>query len=111
MQITLPSGNTVDLRDKLTAKDKFAVQAAVRVSLDTSTGMQESTGSFLNDARNALLKLLITGWSFSWPIPSINPGNPLEELDLDDYDALSDEVEPMFAKVMSGPNRRAPSSS
>ena len=111
MQITLPSGNTVDLREKLTAKDKFAVQSAIRLSLDTSTGMQESNGGLLNDARNALLKQLITGWSFTWPIPSVNGGSPLEELDLDDYDALADAVEDMLAKVMSVPNRRAPSSS
>ena len=111
MQIELPSGNTVDLRDSLTAKDKFRVQSAVRLSLDTATGLQESTGGLVNDMRNALLKELITAWSFAWPIPSNNLGNPLEEMDLDDYNALADEVEPLLEKVVAGPNRRAQSSS
>jgi hypothetical protein len=112
VQVTLPSGNTVDLRDKLTAKDKFAVQAVIRLSLDTATGLQESSGSLVNDMRNALLGRLITAWSFSWPIPDNNAGNPLEELDLDDYDALSEAVEPMLEKVVgTNPNRRGRSSS
>jgi hypothetical protein len=109
VEVTLPSGATVTVRDKLTAKDKFTVQAAVRLSLDTNTGMQESSGSFLTDLRNALLKEIITSWSFTWPVPSA--GGSLDDLDLDDYNALSDGVEDLLTKVMANPNRRAPSSS
>lgn len=112
MDVTLPSGAIVTLRDKLTARDKFATQSAARLSLDTTTGMQESNGSFLNDMRNALLKQLITSWTFGWLIPSASAEDTLGDLDIDDYDALADAVEPMMEKVMgTGPNRRAPSSS
>ena len=112
MEITLPSGATVTLRDKLTAKDKFRVQGAIRLSLDTATGLQESTGSIVNDMRNALLVGIIENWSFdSLPLPSIQASS-LDDLDIDDYNALSDAVEPMLDKVVnSGPNRAARSSS
>jgi hypothetical protein len=111
MDVTLPSGATVTLRDNLQARDKFAVQSAIRLSLDTGTGMQESSGNFLNEARNALLKQLITGWSFTFPVPSANGSDPLQDLDLDDYDALAEAVEDKLTKVLQVPNRRAPSSS
>jgi hypothetical protein len=112
MDITLPSGATVTVRDKLTAKDKFAVQAAVRLSLDTATGLQESSGSILNDMRNALLKQIITAWTFDGvAIPSQNPAT-LDEMDLDDYNALAEGVEPMLDKVVnSSPNRSGRSAS
>lgn len=109
MDITLPSGATVTLRDKLTAKDKFDVQAAIRLSLDTTTGLQESSGSLVNDMRNALLRQVILSWSFTWPLPSA--GGTLDDLDLDDYNVLADAVEPMLQKVVGGPNRPGPSSS
>jgi hypothetical protein len=112
VQITLPSGNTVDIRDALTAKDKFRVQAAVRLSLDTATGLQESSGSILNDMRNALLQQIITAWSFPGvAIPSVNP-NTLDEMALDDYNALAEGVEPLLDKVVnSSPNRSGRSAS
>jgi hypothetical protein len=112
MDIPLPSGATVTVRDKLTAKDKFAVQAAVRLSLDTATGLQESSGSILNDMRNALLKQIITAWTFDGvAIPSQNPAT-LDEMDLDDYNALAEGVEPMLDKVVnSSPNRSGRSAS
>jgi hypothetical protein len=111
VDVTLPSGATVTLRDKLNANDKFAVQAAIRLSLDTTTGLQESSGSLVNDMRNALLKQIITAWSFTWPLPSLDGGTSLGELDIDDYNSLSDAVEPMLNKVVSSPNRPAPSRS
>lgn len=111
MEVTLPSGATVTYRDKLNANDKFAVQAAIRLSLDTATGLQESSGSLVNDMRNALLKQIITAWTFPYPLPHMGVGNPLGELDLDDYNALSDEVEPLLEKVVAAPNRRGQSSS
>lgn len=111
MDITLPSNATVTLRDKLTAKDKFTVQQSIRLSLDTATGLQESTGSIVNDMRNALLANIITAWSYDLPLPSVQLSS-LDELDLDDYNAISDAVEPMLNKVVnSGPNRPGRSAS
>jgi hypothetical protein len=111
-ELTLPSNATVTYRDALTAKDKFRVQAAIRLSLDTATGLQESSGSIVNDMRNALLCGIITAWSFdNLPLPSIQ-ASVLDDLDLDDYNALADAVEPLLDKVVNaGPNRRERSGS
>jgi hypothetical protein len=104
MEVTLPSGATVTLRDKLTARDKFAVQDAVHLSLNTATGMQDTTAGLVNDMRNALLARLIQ----SWTVPGVTAGaDGLGELDLDDYNALAEAVEPLLSKVVQGgsPNR------
>lgn len=114
MEVTLPSGATVTLRDKVTAKDKFAVQRAITLSLDTTTMLQESSGGVVNDMRNALLTNLITAWTVPGPIPSQVPlgldgqpvADPLGDMDLDDYQALADAVEPIMVKVVGNPNPR-----
>jgi hypothetical protein len=111
VQVTLPSGATVELRDKVTAKDKFAVQKSLHFSLDTQTLLQESSGGLVTDMTNALLAQLITSWSFTLPVPSVSIDS-LAELDLDDYDALAEAVDPILQKVMGpGPNRTGRSSS
>lgn len=110
--VTLPSGATVTLRDKLKGKDKFAVQEAMKMSLDTSTGMQESTGAVISAMRNELLKLVIEHWTLDLALPSADTGS-LGELDIDDYNALSDAVQPLMDKILnvSVPNRSAQSAS
>lgn len=111
VDVTLPSNATVTLRDKLTAKDKFRVQAAIKLSLDTATGLQESSGSIVNDMRNALLVGIITGWTLDLPLPSAQASS-LDDLDIDDYNALAEAVEPLLDKVVNtGPNRPGRSSS
>lgn len=115
MEVTLPSGATVLLRDKLTAADKFAVQDQVSFSLDTTTGLQRTPMGFLNKMRNELLKLIIEKWSLDQPLPK-DDLRPAQEvfgaMDIDDYNALSEAVEPMLNKLTGGnPNRGAQSSS
>jgi hypothetical protein len=114
MDVTLPSGATVQLRDKVTASDKFAVQKSVSLALDTTTGLQHSALGIVNDMRNEFLKLVIEKWTFDFPIPKDNMAGAacLGELDLDDYTALSDAVETQFNKLVgvTVPNRNAPPS-
>lgn len=112
MIVELPSGPKVTLRDKLTAKDKFAVQASVTLALDTQTGMQNTAFGMVNEMANALLIRLIEDWDVPGKsIPSQDP-DALGELDLDDYNALLDAVEPMMRKVLNtNPNRTRPSTS
>lgn len=116
-QIELPGGATVDIRDKIKAGDKFAVQDAARMSLDTVTGLQETAVGIVNVMRNALLKQVIKTWTVcdddgnQMPTPA-NAGDRdvLADMDLDDYNALSDAVEPMLSKVMNtapNPSRRS----
>lgn len=118
MKVELPSGAWVELRERLMANDKFTVQSAVKIELDTATGFQHTAVGLVNDMRNALLTLLIESWSFApgVPIPKDNHAGGRvigEVLDLDDYNALSEAVEPMLMKVVTGgaPNRSAPSAS
>lgn len=113
-RIELPSGAWVDIREKLMASDKFAIQESISISMDGDAN-QHFTGGFINQMRNALLKEIITEWSFDGiPIPEKNPGGAQvlgTTLDLDDYNALSDAVEPLLLKVMNAPNRGASASS
>jgi hypothetical protein len=102
-KVDLPSGAWVEYRDKLLAADRFAVQAVARVELKESS----NSASFLemqNDMRNALLGRIITGWSYSGPIPSADSFRAAdmvigETMDIDDYAALEKAVEPLMDKI------------
>lgn len=99
-RIDLPSGGWVEYRDKLMAKDRFAVQAVVSVEL----GDAKNRASFLemqNDMRNALLGRIITGWSYPVPIPSADSFRAADmvigdAMDLEDYAELEKAVEPLM---------------
>jgi hypothetical protein len=104
--IELPSGNTVEYRDKLMAFDRFAVQDAVFV--ETKDGSTKAALGFGNDIRNALLGRIITKWSFPTPIPAdckdvaaadVVIGNAM---DLDDYNTLAEDVQFLVDKITGG---------
>lgn len=104
MIVDLPvSGAKATLREKLTAKDKFAVQKAAVTTVDSTTGIQEMRGaSLVNDMRNALLTRIIESWTVEGVgIPSIQ-ADALDELDIDDYLELCKAVEPLMEKIVSG---------
>lgn len=111
MRVELPSKNWVELRDKLYAADKFAVQEAVVLTVSDDRA-QKVTGGIQNAMRNALLRQIITSWSFSVAIPSDPrmPGDIGSTLDLDDYNVLEEAVEPLLQKVSFAPNRTQPAS-
>lgn len=102
MRVELPSGNWVEIRDKLMAIDRFAVQEVALVELGDKG--RASLLALNNDMRNALLGRIITGWSFSSPIPSQNSfaaadvviGNAM---DVDDYAELEKAVEPFMESI------------
>jgi hypothetical protein len=95
--------NWVEYRDRLMSLDRFEVQEVALVSV----GDGVSRTSFLalqNDMRNALLGRIITAWSFPAPIPSANAFLAADKaiggvLDLDDYAALEDAVQPLMDKI------------
>jgi hypothetical protein len=110
-RIDLPSGNWIEYRDALKAKDRFAVQNAIKLTM-TSQGTQEYAGGTQNAMVVALLTRLITSWSFEDPVPSANGKDPEDVLgdvlDIDDYAALEEATEELMNKVVfTGPNRRA----
>jgi hypothetical protein len=110
MRVELPSGAWVELRDKLLAIDRFAVQEAALV--ETGDKSRVSYLTLANDMRNALLGRIITSWSYDAPIPSKNSfaaadvviGNAM---DLEDYDALEDAVQPLM-DLISGKTQPSP---
>jgi hypothetical protein len=114
-KLELPSGGWVEYRDRLMAGDKFAVQDAVSMEFNDNGGRKASLG-LLNDQRNALLGRIITGWSFGQTPDSVKElmaadvviGNAL---DIDDYNALADEVQPLLDKVMGTKVPKTPSAS
>lgn len=108
MRVDLPSGNTVDVRDKLMAADRFAVQDSI--ILTVSGEKQEIGAGVQNRMRNSLLGQIIQAWSFPGvPIPCENVagidviGNVM---DIDDYNYLAEAVQPLLDKVAFSPNTR-----
>jgi len=107
----LPSGHWVDYRDKLMVADRFAVQDALSVTYETrpdGTETRRQAGAVMEQMRVALLKQIITAWSFPGvPVPAQNIADAEEclgsVLDLDDYYALAAEVEPLFEAVTAAP--------
>lgn len=101
-KIELPSGGWVEYRDRLMAGDKFAVQDAV--SLVFQDGGNKASLGLMNDQRNALLGRIILNWSFGQTPDSVKDlmaadvviGNAM---DLDDYNALADAVQPLLDKI------------
>ena len=113
MQVDLPSGGHIVLRDKLVAKDKFDVQNSLKFKVKDGKE-QEVSGGITNDMRNALLAELITSWSLDAPLPSANFEEgmaAIDDMDIDDYNALQEAVEPLLEKVSFRPNPKTPSGS
>ena len=111
MRVDLPSGGYIEFRDSLIAKDKFKVQKSLKFKVKDGQE-QEVSGGITNDMRNALLAELITAWSLGAPLPSadLKAGMAaIDDMDIDDYNALQEEVEPLLEKVSFRPNRETPS--
>ena len=81
MQITLPSGATVELRDPKSFKQKD------RRKIYEAIGSGEATASAGIAMQEALIASLIESWSFDLVPPSVKIES-LGELEIPDYDAL-----------------------
>ena len=113
MRVDLPSGGYIEFRDSLKAKDKFTVQNSLKFKVKDGKE-QEVSGGITNDMRNALLAELITSWSLDAPLPSADMKAGMaavDDMDIDDYNALQEAVEPLLEKVSFRPNRETPSGS
>ena len=101
--ITVPSGNTVTLRDpsELRVKDRTKVLAAAQ----GQEGLLQ-TMSMLD----GLMAVLISAWSFDLIIPSVVLSS-LGELTMADYDAIAAEVskaqESLFPTLAQTPESEA----
>lgn len=102
MKVELPSGGWVEYRDKLMAGDKFAVQDAI--SVEFKDGVNRASLGTVNDQRNALLGRIITDWFGQTPeqLKNIQAADIVigNAMDLDDYNALTEAVDPLLNKIM-----------
>ena len=112
MKVELPGGGWVEIREKLTADDKLGTQGSFTIPVDDE-GRQQMPSGVQNILRNALLERIITNWGgpgldgVQIPANNINGAAVLGSLDLDDYNALCEAVDPLLQKVtFSGPNQR-----
>ena len=101
MKVDLPSGAWAEIRTDLRAKDRFAVQDVATV--EVGEGRNRASLEMQNDMRNALLGRIITAWSYPVPIPEngLQAADVVigDAMDLDDYGALEEAVEPLMDKI------------
>ena len=109
VKVELPSGGWVEVRDRLTLQDKWAITQGLEIQ--SRDGVQYIPANFGDQQMRNFLSSVITAWSFEGiPVPSQNFGGAdvmATVLDLDDYDALEEAVQPLYEKVArSRPNRQ-----
>lgn len=112
MRVELPSGAWVEIREKLMAADKMAVQEAVKFDLSMSgaSDKQQISAGVATQMRMAFFAQVITAWSYEGiPIPStgLAPAAIVigQTMDLDDYNELEDQTDELFQKVRGSSNR------
>ena len=108
MEIPLPSGATVTIRDNATPGDHWAVVDAPDV---TNEDGQVTVRNAAGNMWKVFMSRLVIGWSYGVPF---QPGNP--KLfdddwpgDEDDFFALTDALQERFDRVAR--SRRSPNSS
>jgi hypothetical protein len=107
MRVELNDGAWADVRDiaELRNKDRKMVNKSVNFHVDDA-GKPIFAGSMEDDMMDALLRRLVTQWSFPMPLPVDDPGTEdkpgsLDKLTLADYDKLSAAVAEHM-KLMKG---------
>ena len=80
-QVTLPSGATVTLKDP--SKIRYGDRKRLYKSIDIE-GSDLTRAMAMNDA---LIAMLIEGWSLDAPVPAVKIES-IDELEIADYDAL-----------------------
>lgn len=85
-KVTLPSGNTVTL------KDPKSLRVGDRKKILKAVGEQDTAIAQGLTMIDGLIAMLIEEWSFDLMIPSVKLDS-LDQLDIADYDALSQEAE------------------
>jgi galactose-1-phosphate uridylyltransferase len=104
MEIKLPSGATATLKD---AKDiKHRERKLIYVGIKDEWNVQERAYQMSDN----LLAFATTAWSFDLIPPAVRRES-LDELDVEDYDALSEAARPLmeaiFPKTFASPETEA----
>ena len=102
MRVELPSGAWVELRDKLSLQDRWAMGGGITIT--QRDGVQYLPANISDLQMKGFLGSVIEAWSFPGiPVPSQNIAGAdiLGQVftDLDDFDALEEAVQPLFQKA------------
>ena len=103
MDVTLPSGQTVTLRDVFTRGDRVEAQRGLSVVVQPD-GTQRLDGATTSEVAGRILRQMITGWSFPGPWPAQAGTRELgdrilNDLTDDDATALEDAIDPWVKRV------------
>lgn len=105
MEITLPSGATVTVKDNTVPGDRFAVQDSVTSYVEDGRVVVPKAAS---SQWKAFLTRVITAWSYPVPIPAVGGEQVLEEYPQtdDDIDALEDALQERYERIVNRGRRR-----
>jgi len=107
MRVELNNGAWADIVDPadLRDKDRKVVNKAVSIQIDPNTQETILPGDMDDNMRDALLKRIVTAWSFdNLPVPSNDPKFPEESLDrltIPDARLLHEAIKPHM-KLVTG---------
>lgn len=101
----MSAGQWAELREAVNAGDRRAAKAAVTVTIQGDES-RVFTAELEDKVMYALLRRLIVSWSLPQPLPSqaVNAEDVLDQLPIDDQEALYKAVRPVYDRVMgTGP--------
>lgn len=102
MIVELSGGHKAELRDKLKAKDYRIVTEAITLR-QSEDGWREISMAVENVSKRALVTSMVTWWDYpALPLPkdAVDPGQVIDELDGEDWEALAEAVDPFYRKIM-----------
>lgn len=127
MRTELPSGAWVEHRPihELKRRDKRAMSSVLRLvlpltadgELDTAAAAEgvTLTGGLMYEAATTAAACILTGWSYDLPLPRWDAerqvtenGASLDEIPLEDSDALDALLAPYTAKLLARPDPKDP---
>jgi hypothetical protein len=99
VEIALPSGASVTVKDNTVPGDRFAVQDSVDVVVEDGRTVIHGAASA---QWKAFLTRVITGWSFPVPIPAVAGPQVLDEYpdQEEDADALEDALQARYDRIV-----------
>jgi hypothetical protein len=110
VRVELHDGNHAELRDELTGGDRRAAKGAVQLTI-SDDGARTMTAELEDRINYALLRRLIVSWTLPQPLPrdAVDPDTLLDDLPLDDVEALCAAVKPHYDRILSaGPKAGTP---
>lgn len=104
MRVQLSAGNHADLRDEPNGGDRRAARGAISITINGDES-RVFTAELEDRIMYALLKRMIIGWTLAQPLPgqAVDGDAILNNLSMDDQDALYQAVRPVYDRVLNGP--------